>query len=109
MIAPAEVEQQLLKHPEVRDCVVMGVPDEIMGEEVRALVVGRGAAPQALRDFLAERLPAYMVPRYYSFVDAIPKTETEKVKRHELAAIDVATADLGSQGAGRTETNRRTA
>src|SRR5690606_29246703 len=39
MIAPAEVEQQLLKHSHIKDCAVVGVADEIMGEEVKVAVV----------------------------------------------------------------------
>ncbi|NYT23817.1 AMP-binding protein [Alcaligenaceae bacterium] len=95
MIAPTEIEQQLLKHPAVRDCTVIGIPDEIMGEEIKAVVVADGGVdPLALREHLADRIAPHMLPRYFSFVDAIPKTETEKVKRHEVAGMAMATVDL---------------
>ena len=95
MIAPTEIEQQLLKHPLVKDCTVIGVPDEIMGEEIRAVIVAEGKAdPITLRDHLADKLAPHMIPRYFSFVDAIPKTETEKVKRHEVAEMPMTTVDL---------------
>ncbi len=98
MIAPAEIEQQLLKHPLVRDCVVVGVADEIMGEEIQALVVASaGVEPAELRGFLSTRLPAYMLPRYIGFVQAIPKTETQKVKRHELSGIETRITDLAAR------------
>jgi acyl-CoA synthetase (AMP-forming)/AMP-acid ligase II len=98
MIAPTEIEQQLLKHPSVRDCVVVGVADDIMGEEIKALVVTSSfVEPTALHSFLATRLPAYMMPRYIGFVDSIPKTETQKVKRHELAGIQAHIVDLSAR------------
>lgn len=98
MIAPTEIEQQLLKHASVRDCVVVGVADDIMGEEIKALIVASESVDaHELREFLAERLPAYMVPRYFGFVESIPKTETQKVKRHELAGIQSKTVDLAAR------------
>ena len=94
MIAPTEVEQQLLKHPSVTDCAICGVADEIMGEEVKAFIVAsHPVSAEALRDFLSERIARYMVPRYFAFVDAIPKTETQKIKRHELAGLTAETVD----------------
>ncbi|MCX5590229.1 class I adenylate-forming enzyme family protein [Alcaligenes endophyticus] len=94
MIAPTEIEQQLLKHPAVLDCAVIGVDDEIMGEEVKAVVVvNTPVPPQELRSFLAERIAAFMLPRYFSFIDAIPKTETQKVKRYELSALQTEVID----------------
>ncbi len=101
MIAPTEIEQQLLKHPAVRDCAVVGVADEMMGEEVQALVVcvGVGIDAAALRQFLIGKVPDFMLPRYIGFVDAIPKTETQKVKRHELAGLGVKVVDLAARQA----------
>ena len=94
MIAPTEIEQQLLKHPAIKDCAIMGVPDEIMGEEVKAVLVATETVePATLQEFLAGRIPGYMVPRFFAFVDAIPKTETQKIKRHELASLNAQTID----------------
>ena len=94
MISPVEIEQQLLKHPDVLDCVVVATPDDILGEEIKALVVvARPIDFVALRDFLAGLLPLYMHPRYFGQVDAIPKTETQKVKRHEVDALDTVLVD----------------
>lgn len=85
MISPVEIELQLLKHPSVRDCAVVGVEDEILGEEIKAAVVlHEDIEANHLASFLSERLPPHMVPRYFAYVDQIPKTETQKIKRHEL-------------------------
>jgi long-chain acyl-CoA synthetase len=102
MIAPAEIELQLLKHPSIRECAVFAVPDEILGEEIAAAIVAdqpilAGELPQ----FLTGRLPLHMQPRFIMLADALPKTETEKIKRHELnkllsAAIDVRNPGLSS-------------
>lgn len=88
MISPVEIELQLLKHPEVRDCGVFAVPDDVMGEEIKAAIVADGSpSVRDLEAFLSQRLPKYMVPRYFVFVHEIAKTETQKIKRHELAAL----------------------
>lgn len=107
MIAPTEIEQQLLKHPAVKDCAVVGVPDDIMGEEVKAVIVAsETVSPQALQAFLDGRVPAYMVPRFFTFTQAIPKTETQKIKRHELGSIAAETIDTRPAGrAQQTATN----
>jgi len=94
MIAPAEIEQQILKMQGIQDCAVVGVPDEILGEELKAFIVGSQAiAAQDIRSFLRGQIPDYMVPNLYAYVDAIPKTETQKIKRHELVAMHVRALD----------------
>lgn len=88
MISPVEIEQQLLKHEAVADCAVVGIPDEILGEDIMAYVVARAPVDAMdLRAFLKERLGDYMVPRYYGFIEQIPKTETQKIKRHEVVKV----------------------
>ncbi len=95
MISPAEVESQLVRHPAIRECAVLGVPDEILGEEIAAVIVADGLISAAeLRVFLAGRLPSHMLPRFVSFAEALPKTATEKVKRHELARLMTTAIDL---------------
>ena len=75
--------------PGVLDCAVVGVPDPIMDEEIKAVVVGDGTVtPAAVRAFLAERVPPFMLPRYVEPAASLPKTKTEKIQRHKLQYLD---------------------
>ncbi len=91
-IGPGEIEACLARHPAVGLCAVIGVPDPVRGEIVKAFVVPRpGFTPgQALareiREFVRERLAAHMYPREIAFLDALPLTATGKVRRAELRA-----------------------
>jgi acyl-CoA synthetase (AMP-forming)/AMP-acid ligase II len=86
MISPVEIELSILQHPKVKDCAVVGVPDEVVGEEIKAFIVAHEPFDaRELPDYLNGRIPAYMIPRLYAFIQTIPRTETQKIKRHELA------------------------
>jgi len=100
MISPAEIELQVLKHPSIRECAVFAVPDEILGEEVAvAIVADQPVIAGELLQFLTGRLPLHMLPRFVALTDALPKTETEKIKRHELNSLLAAAVDLRNPGA----------
>jgi acyl-CoA synthetase (AMP-forming)/AMP-acid ligase II len=91
-ISPQQVEEALLQHPSVGECAVVGLPDEILGEKVVAMVVFRQghAASEAcgsLASFMRGKLPHYMVPQKIQPVDAIPKTDSGKVKRVYLKEL----------------------
>jgi 4-coumarate--CoA ligase len=92
-VAPAEVESVLLEHPAVRDCGVVGRPDDIAGEIPVAFVVLRDgfASGSKLADelsgYVAERLTHYKQPREVHFVDSVPKTASGKILRRELRTI----------------------
>lgn len=95
MISPVAVELCALKHEAVADCAAVGVPDPVMEEEIKLVVVRRAEVqPAELAGFLAQTLPKHMVPRYVEFVDSIPKTPTQKVQRFKLVASSGATHDL---------------
>ncbi|MFV0526424.1 MAG: (2,3-dihydroxybenzoyl)adenylate synthase [Acidimicrobiales bacterium] len=88
-IAPEEVENALLAHPDVHDVSVVGLGDEVLGERIHAFVVARSGAvgmrPVDLRRFLAAvGLAEYKVPDSIEFVRALPETGVGKVDRARL-------------------------
>ncbi len=87
-IAPKEVEAALLAIPGVREAAVVGVPDELLGQAVKAFVVlERGArlGPKEIRFECQRRLEPFMVPKAVVVVPELPKTSTGKIKKTELA------------------------
>jgi carnitine-CoA ligase len=84
-LAPAEVEDVILAHPDVEECAVVGVPSDLSEEEIKAFVVTK-ADPDfpALRAWTAERLSSFKVPRYWQRIDALPRTPTQRIAKHEL-------------------------
>jgi long-chain acyl-CoA synthetase len=86
-IYPWEVEEIFYEHPAVEDVAVIGVPDPIMGEEVKAFVVlkpGYYISSEALIAYSRKNLGGYKYPRYVEFLDAIPRSPVGKVLRQEL-------------------------
>jgi fatty-acyl-CoA synthase len=82
-IYPAEIEAELVSHPDVSDAAVVAVPDETWGEVGVAFVVGT-ASEDVLEHYLAQRIAKYKVPRRFVFVDALPRTPYGKVVKDEL-------------------------
>jgi acyl-CoA synthetase (AMP-forming)/AMP-acid ligase II len=88
-ISPLEVDEILMDHPAVLQCLAFALPHPKLGEEVAAAVVlreGQSADEHALRDFVATRLAAFKVPRKIVFLEEIPKGATGKLQRIGLAA-----------------------
>ncbi|MEL7014185.1 MAG: AMP-binding protein [Pseudomonadota bacterium] len=88
-IYPAQVEAAILAHPDVADCAVFGIPDELAGESVAAIiepVAGRSIDTGALTTFLEDRLASYMIPRLFEERQTFPRDEAGKVKKRELRA-----------------------
>lgn len=86
-VYPREVEEVLYAHPDVLEAAVVGVPDAKIGEEVVALVRLRPGAtcdPDALREWVRERVAAYKYPRHVVVVDALPTGPTGKILKREI-------------------------
>jgi carnitine-CoA ligase len=86
-LAPAEVEAALEQHPAVAEVAVVGVPSPLTEEDVKAFVVLRDGAetdPAELRDFAAERLTRFKVPRFIELIAELPHTPTGRVAKHKL-------------------------
>ncbi|MEU9520610.1 AMP-binding protein [Streptomyces sp. NPDC048224] len=86
-IAGPEVEDALLRHPDVVEAAVVGRPDRHRGQVVVAHVVlreGAGRDADALREFLRSELVPYKCPREVVFRDALPRTATGKLQRYRL-------------------------
>lgn len=97
-----EIEATLLRHPAVRDAVLLArddTPGPPGDKRLVAYVVPVGAEPPApdnLRQFLAASLPDYMLPSAFVFLDAIPHTPNGKVDRKALPAPDTGRPDTGT-------------
>jgi carnitine-CoA ligase len=88
-LSPLEVEEVLESHPAVLEAAVVGVPSELSEEEVKAFIVAAAGAElhfAELRSYVAERLAAFKVPRYWEQIGELPRTPTARVAKHRLPA-----------------------
>ncbi|MDK3072788.1 AMP-binding protein [Sedimentitalea sp. JM2-8] len=95
-IYPAEVEELLSGHPDIAQAQVFGLPDPRLGEEVAAWIVLRPGAKMtsdALRDWCADRIARYKIPRHIRFDPDMPLTATGKPQKFKMR--DTMCADLG--------------
>lgn len=100
-IAAVEVETILAKHPAIRQVAVAATPDPVRGDEVAALVVADndGAAPDMAADiarWALDEMAYYKVPGWIGFVDALPRTPTEKILRAALKQLVADRMDAGA-------------
>lgn len=93
-IGPTEVEECLLQHPDVALAGVIGAPDAVRGEVVKAYVVPVEGTPRSeettrsLKEFVRQRLSAHEYPREIRFIDEMPLTVTGKIRRVTLREMD---------------------
>jgi acetyl-CoA synthetase len=91
-IGPAEIEDTLLKHPAVAMSAVVGIPDPVRTESIKAWIVlrpgfaGSEHLAREIQDFVKVQLAAHEYPRFVQFTDTLPMTATGKVLRRELRA-----------------------
>jgi 2-aminobenzoate-CoA ligase len=91
-IAAPEVEEGVLRHPDVAECAVVGVPDEARGMLVKAYVVlrdglvGDDTLVKEIQDFTKQQIAPYKYPRLVEFVSELPRTATGKLQRFRLRA-----------------------
>ncbi len=86
-VYPREVEEVLYSHPAVAEAAIIGVPDERLGEEVKAVVALKPGAQATAEEIIAytkERVAAYKYPRTVQFVETLPKGATGKILKKEL-------------------------
>ena len=87
-----EIESALLSHPGVREAAVLAVPDEIIGNRIRAIVaphVPGSLGVLELQQYCASRVPKYMIPELVELYGELPKTSTGKIDRVKLASESV--------------------
>jgi len=84
-VSPSDIEAVLSEHSLIAEVAVVGVPDETMGQEVKAVIVPLpGFDPLSLPTYLQGRLPHFAWPRYLELREELPKTPTQKVQAREL-------------------------
>jgi acetyl-CoA synthetase len=95
-MSAVEIENTMLKHPDVRECAVVGAPDATRGLVVKAFVVTDRAPGEAfvreLQEFTRDRLAQHEFPRLVEFADDLPKTPAGKVHRKILRDREAAAA-----------------
>ncbi len=92
-VYPREIEEFLYTHPDIEDAQVIGVPDARYGEEICAWLRMRPGAPPldaaTIREFTADRLAHFKIPRYVHVVDEFPMTITGKVRKVDMRAESI--------------------
>ncbi len=103
-ISSYDIETAAQQFPGIREVAAVGVPSDYEGDDdIKLCVVTEpagGISPVDLLRFLAGRLPHAMVPRYVEFLDALPRTPTNKVKKRELRAGGISPTTWDRQAAG---------
>ena len=82
-----EIESALLSHPNVREAAAVAIPDDLVGNRIKAVVAAhqdRELKTTELQQFCATRIPKYMIPEQIEFCESLPKTSTGKIDRVRL-------------------------
>ena len=88
-VSPVAIENVLMSHPAIAEVAAVGIPDERLGEKVKVFAVlheGQKATEQELKELCRKKLPAFMTPDAFQFMESLPKTATGKILKSELRA-----------------------
>jgi len=102
-ISSFEVEQALLRHPQVEEVAAIGVPSELGEDDVMVCIVPKAGAAfdvEPFMDFCCDRLPYFAVPRYIDVRADLPKNAVGRVLKHELRAAGVPSSAWDREKAG---------
>ncbi|MFC5745301.1 AMP-binding protein [Actinomadura rugatobispora] len=94
-VSAAELEDVLRQHPAVNDAAAVGVPSEVMEDDIFAVVelVEDATVDYAeLQEFCAQKLPFFMVPRYYEIVASLPRNPIAKVEKYRIKSQGLTTS-----------------
>jgi len=86
-IYPVEIEEVINRHVKVKESAVVGVPDPVWGESVKAFVIlkdGERASADEIIDFCRQNLASYKKPKFVQFVDELPRNSMGKILKHLL-------------------------
>jgi crotonobetaine/carnitine-CoA ligase len=106
-VSSMEVERQVSDHPNVKEAAAIGVKageGASSEDEIMIVCIAEGEAPDSaeLTHWMAERMPYFMVPRYIRFVEALPKTPTERVQKVKLREEGITADTFDREAAGIT-------
>ena len=90
-VYPNEVEAVLREHPQIADVAVIGIPDQTWGEAIKAFVVlapdSAAIDGEQITKWCRDKLTGFKIPKYYEFINEIPRNHSGKILKHELQAI----------------------
>lgn len=90
-VYPNEVEAVLREHPQIADVAVIGIPDPTWGEAIKAFVVlapnSSAVDGEQITKWCRDKLTGFKIPKYYEFINEIPRNHSGKILKHELQAI----------------------
>ena len=86
-VSAKEIEEALHEHPQVTEVAVIGVPDDVLGEAVKAYIVLKNSKTNIndeLNAFLKDKIALYKIPKFYEYRNALPKNESGKIQKLKL-------------------------
>lgn len=87
-VYPSEVEKIIREYTDIMDCAIIGIPDKKWGEVGYAFVVANALIDEAeILNYCQSQLAKYKIPKYFKFIEALPKTDSGKIDRKQLKQI----------------------